>query len=1033
MNYLQALRNLKAQYRTDNNLDVIHAVVGAADGNYLDPVLRPGKVYVRGQRITAWINGARSGLTLAPGLHVIVEQDEYQQYYISRVDGSAETNSGADPNVTSLPPRQTATQGDFETLRVIADGVSLVLSVKAWQPTINGIAYEFAGSTIDIGTAGAGATSLVPGADLMAYVMVFLKSDIATLEAFASTPRSTSDFELGLPDRQECLDQRSTGSIPIWAIALKDDQSFISQADITTPPSVDMRNTMINSIDAGGMTSFNVDADSGGPATITDGETINFIGGTGIDTAISGNDITFNATGGTGDVVGPASAVDNDLAAFDSTTGKLIKDSGLLTSLVAKAIAALADKFLLQTADATNLPNAQAMSALGTGIVKNATTTGVQSIAIADTDYATPAYVNNAVTAAVNGLSPKADLALWTNAPLPAVVYANGSSGVGATLTGVSTGVLTVDGVAATAGMRIGVKNQVAGLQNGLYVVTVAGAIGVAFILTRTTDADTSTKLIGAYAYALQGAVNVDYAYICTNVSPITIGTDAITFATFANAGLNQLTGDGTAGPGTGSQALTLATVNSNVGTFSRVKSIIVNAKGLITAITQGLVDLASEITGQLPLANLADGATAGVPLVAGGGAGDPSYTAIDLTQSTAVSGALPINRGGTGQSAQTAAMDALSPTSSKGDMLVDNGTNVVVDAVGSNGQVRKADSTQTNGVHWVDDTGNANAIINGGFSSWQRLSIDPTVLTAYADGAYGSADLWRILTQSNSIQNARVAGDTRSQYAARLKQTNVTAQRMGYDQIIEAFVTEGFRSRAIRAQARINCSNNQPIYIAIVEWTGTADSPTSDIVNDWTDSSYTTGHFFISTTTAVVGFATITPAANTWTAISVTGTPSSSANNLHVFIWTGGTAAQNVTLDIAEVGLYDGTDAQTWMPDNPAINLYKCERYLKVLSSANTLRTLVAMGESSSATNAIIRINELHMRTIPALTVTAADWDFFSGPTAFALTALSLGAASSNVNVNLTGTSSGMTAAAFGFLAGDTGADRYLVLSAEL
>lgn len=37
---------------------------------------------------------------------------------------------------------------------------------------------------------------------------------------------------------------------------------------------------------------------------------------------------------GSGDVVGPASAVNNNLAAFDTTTGKLIKDSGLLTSSI---------------------------------------------------------------------------------------------------------------------------------------------------------------------------------------------------------------------------------------------------------------------------------------------------------------------------------------------------------------------------------------------------------------------------------------------------------------------------------------------------------------------------------------------------------------------------------------------------------------------------------------------------------------------------------------------------------------------------
>lgn len=45
--------------------------------------------------------------------------------------------------------------------------------------------------------------------------------------------------------------------------------------------------------------------------------------------------------------------------------------------------------YLTQTADAT-LTNEQAMGALATGLVKNATTTGIQSIAVAGTDYAPP-------------------------------------------------------------------------------------------------------------------------------------------------------------------------------------------------------------------------------------------------------------------------------------------------------------------------------------------------------------------------------------------------------------------------------------------------------------------------------------------------------------------------------------------------------------------------------------------------------------------------------------------------------------------
>ena len=53
--------------------------------------------------------------------------------------------------------------------------------------------------------------------------------------------------------------------------------------------------------------------------------------------------------------------------------------------------------------------------------------------------------------------------------------------------------------------------------------------------------------------------------------------------------GINQLTGDVTAGPGTGSQAATLATVNSNTGSCgdaTHVAQVTLNAKGLATGCT---------------------------------------------------------------------------------------------------------------------------------------------------------------------------------------------------------------------------------------------------------------------------------------------------------------------------------------------------------------------------------------------------------------------------------------------------------------
>lgn len=65
-----------------------------------------------------------------------------------------------------------------------------------------------------------------------------------------------------------------------------------------------------------------------------------------------------------------------------------------------------------------------------------------------------------------------------------------------------------------------------------------------------------------------------------------TDGTNTSWFAD-TDTGITQLTGDGTAGPGSGSQVFTLATVNANVGTFgsaSAVPVITANGKGLGTA-----------------------------------------------------------------------------------------------------------------------------------------------------------------------------------------------------------------------------------------------------------------------------------------------------------------------------------------------------------------------------------------------------------------------------------------------------------------
>lgn len=141
-------------------------------------------------------------------------------------------------------------------------------------------------------------------------------------------------------------------------------------------------------------------------------------------------------------------------------------------------------------------------------------------------------------------------------------------------------------------------------------------------------------------------------------------------------------------------------------------------------------LDQASAVSGALPIGNGGTGLTAGtsggIPyfsststiassgaltasqLVLGGGAGatptslaagsqyqvlrmgaaNPAYGSINLDQSAAVTGALPIGNGGTGQATKAAAFDALSPMTTAGDLIYGGasgtGTRLAAVATGS-------------------------------------------------------------------------------------------------------------------------------------------------------------------------------------------------------------------------------------------------------------------------------------------------------------------------------------------------------------
>jgi hypothetical protein len=82
----------------------------------------------------------------------------------------------------------------------------------------------------------------------------------------------------------------------------------------------------------------------------------------------------------------------------------------------------------------------------------------------------------------------------------------------------------------------------------------------------------------------------------------------------------------------------------------------------------------------------------------------DPAW--ITSLSTSKLSGSIPISAGGTGQSDKTSAFDALSPTTTKGDIIANSGTSNIRVPVGTDGQILVADSTQTSGVKWTTVSG---------------------------------------------------------------------------------------------------------------------------------------------------------------------------------------------------------------------------------------------------------------------------------------------------------------------------------------
>ena len=310
--------------------------------------------------------------------------------------------------------------------------------------------------------------------------------------------------------------------------------------------------------------------DTGGALSIDlDSETLDIAGGTGIDTAGSGNTLTVAIDSTVATLAGSQTLTNKTLTApvlNGALSGTSFKDEDDMSSDSATAVAsqqsikkyvddqdaAIASDtltFTNKTFDANgsgnSLSNVEVADFAGSAIITESEGIGSNDN---DTSLPTSAAVKDYVDATVAGVDIKDSVVVATTAAIANVTYNNGAG----TITSNANTALTVDGVTmSTQNERILVKDQSAAETNGVYTLTTVGDGSTPFVLTRATDFDAASEFLGAPFFMVEkGSANGAHGFVCSNASAVTLGTTDITFYQFSAPGQDSVAGLGLAKSG---------------------------------------------------------------------------------------------------------------------------------------------------------------------------------------------------------------------------------------------------------------------------------------------------------------------------------------------------------------------------------------------------------------------------------------------------------------------------------------------------
>jgi hypothetical protein len=222
----------------------------------------------------------------------------------------------------------------------------------------------------------------------------------------------------------------------------------------------------------------------------------------------------------------------------------------------------------------------------------NITSSTINSTTIGATSPSTGVFTDIATTTGTISSAPSGPTSIVNQAYVDAIAQglafkapANYTTTGNITLSGLAVQANGDWNVTLTAGMRILVKDQTVGANNGIYLAA-AGA------WTRSLDANTYDELLSAYLFVNDGVTLAGSAWVDTNTPGGTLGTTPITFVRFANTAIY------TAGTGLTLSAyqfsITPVGTAGTYGSASAVPVFVTNASGQVTGVTNTTIAIAN-------------------------------------------------------------------------------------------------------------------------------------------------------------------------------------------------------------------------------------------------------------------------------------------------------------------------------------------------------------------------------------------------------------------------------------------------------